>query len=89
MKSLTEASKTKGVSMNFCKCPRCGTKAFENLQNYSHCLECLYFEDRWVSPYGLITDTFAKDKSHKTGSIIDLGEKRKVTVTGNETEEAS
>lgn len=27
-------------------CPRCGTKAFEHLSSYSHCIECLYFEDR-------------------------------------------
>ena len=30
----------------FSQCPRCGTKAFEQLKTYSHCVECLYFEDR-------------------------------------------
>jgi hypothetical protein len=29
------------------KCPRCRTHAFENLKDYSHCVECLYVEDRW------------------------------------------
>lgn len=28
-------------------CPRCGTKAFEHLSSHSHCMECLYFEDRY------------------------------------------
>ncbi len=28
-------------------CPRCGTKAFEHLSSHSHCIECLYFEDRY------------------------------------------
>ena len=29
----------------FSTCPRCGTKAFEHLTNFAHCVECLYFED--------------------------------------------
>lgn len=30
----------------FYKCPRCGSHAFEPLSTYSHCIECLYVEDR-------------------------------------------
>ena len=33
----------------FCKCPRCGSSAFERLKTYSHCVECLYFQDYWKS----------------------------------------
>lgn len=50
----------KGVDMSrptfLTVCPRCGTRAFENLSNHSHCLECLYFEDRYYnSDMALIT----------------------------------
>ena len=33
----------------FCKCPRCGSSALEHLKTYSHCVECLYFQDYWKS----------------------------------------
>ncbi len=32
---------------HFFECPRCGTKALERLTTYSHCIECLYFEDHF------------------------------------------
>lgn len=32
-----------------CDCPRCGDQAYEQLQTYSHCVSCLYFEDRYHS----------------------------------------
>ena len=32
-----------------CKCPRCGTRSFETLGNYAHCIECLYVEDQYSS----------------------------------------
>jgi hypothetical protein len=35
---------------SFCRCPRCGDRAFEKLTSYAHCAQCLYFEDYWVSP---------------------------------------
>ena len=75
--------------MNFCTCPRCGSKALEHLQGYSHCFECLYVEDRWVSPYSIISDAFASTKHTQKASIIDLGKKRKEIDTENEAEEAS
>ncbi len=28
-----------------CECPRCGSRSFETLATYSHCPNCLYFED--------------------------------------------
>jgi hypothetical protein len=28
-------------------CPRCGTRSFESLGNYAHCMECLYVEDQY------------------------------------------
>ena len=31
----------------FCECPRCGYLAFETLNSYSHCANCLYVEDYW------------------------------------------
>ena len=36
--------------MSFCNCPRCGERTLERLKSYSHCVECLYFEDYWVNP---------------------------------------
>lgn len=30
----------------FSRCPRCENRTLENLQTYSHCIDCLYFEDR-------------------------------------------
>lgn len=30
-----------------CQCPRCGTRSFETLQTYSHCANCLYYEDHF------------------------------------------
>ena len=35
---------------SFQNCPRCGEKSFEKLSSYSHCPNCLYFEDRWQNP---------------------------------------
>lgn len=29
----------------FVTCPRCGTKAYEQLITHGHCLECLYSND--------------------------------------------
>lgn len=31
-------------------CPRCGDRSLEKLNSYSHCPNCLYFEDRWRNP---------------------------------------
>jgi hypothetical protein len=31
-------------------CPRCGERSFEKLSSYSHCPNCLYFEDKWQNP---------------------------------------
>lgn len=31
------------------KCPRCGSGTFENLRSFSHCVECLYFDDSHIS----------------------------------------
>ncbi|CAN5419015.1 hypothetical protein BH10BDE1_BH10BDE1_28130 [soil metagenome] len=31
---------------NWNQCPRCGHNTFESLRSYSHCVECLYFQDR-------------------------------------------
>ena len=28
-------------------CPRCGTRSFETLGVYAHCVECLYVEDNY------------------------------------------
>jgi hypothetical protein len=28
-------------------CPRCGSHSFEHLQDYSHCPNCLYVNDRF------------------------------------------
>ena len=28
-----------------CQCPRCGSRSLETLETYSHCANCLYFED--------------------------------------------
>lgn len=36
--------------MAFRDCPRCGDRAYEKLKTYSHCVNCLYVEDRWVDP---------------------------------------
>lgn len=33
----------------YCQCPRCGSRTFEQLQTYSHCANCFYYEDRWSS----------------------------------------
>jgi hypothetical protein len=34
----------------FSQCPRCGGRALDRLETYSHCVECLYVEDYWGSP---------------------------------------
>ena len=39
---------------SFCKCPRCGERAFEKMSSYSHCVSCLYFEDRYVGSETLL-----------------------------------
>ena len=31
----------------FTQCPRCGHVTFENLDSYSHCVNCFYSEDHW------------------------------------------
>lgn len=28
-----------------CECPRCGSRSLERMSSYSHCANCLYFED--------------------------------------------
>lgn len=33
-------------SFNF-DCPRCGSHSFEQMSDYAHCPNCLYFEDRY------------------------------------------
>lgn len=30
----------------FARCPRCGGRSFENLDTYSHCVNCLFIHDR-------------------------------------------
>ena len=30
-----------------CQCPRCGSRSLETLETYSHCANCLYFEDHY------------------------------------------
>lgn len=30
----------------FSPCPRCASNALENLATYSHCIDCLYVDDR-------------------------------------------
>lgn len=43
--------KTREVEMGkYNSCPRCGGKTFEKMNSYSHCCECLYFEDYWTGP---------------------------------------
>lgn len=32
------------------QCPRCGERSYEVLNSYSHCINCLYTEDRWQNP---------------------------------------
>ncbi len=44
------------------KCPRCGERAFENLGAHSHCIECLYFEDRWESPLSEVVKAVGLEK---------------------------
>lgn len=75
--------------MNFYTCPRCGSKALEHLKTYSHCFECLYVQDRWVSPYSIISDAFGSNKKPTKASVIDLGKKHATVDTKKEVEEAS
>ena len=35
---------------HYCQCPRCGERGMEKLETYSHCANCLYYEDYWTSP---------------------------------------
>ena len=39
-------------------CPRCQTRSFERLKTYSHCCECLYFEDYWSCLESDVLDAF-------------------------------
>lgn len=59
----------------FCKCPRCGDRTLERLNSYSHCLECLYFEDYWVCREADVND--AKAALEKANAEI---EKSRTTV---------
>ncbi len=34
---------------NYRGCPRCGERSLEALHSYSHCINCLYSEDRYES----------------------------------------
>ncbi len=31
----------------FAHCPRCENRTLEQLKTYSHCIDCLYYEDRY------------------------------------------
>jgi hypothetical protein len=46
----------------FSICPRCGTKAFENFNEHSHCIECLYFEDRYRDPLNALENIHEAEK---------------------------
>lgn len=43
-------------------CPRCGTKAFEHLLSHSHCIECLYFEDRYYEHDSALINALKAEK---------------------------
>ncbi len=43
-------------------CPRCGTKAFEHLSSHSHCVECLYFEDRYYDHDSALINALKAEK---------------------------
>lgn len=59
---------------HFFDCPRCGTKTFERLTTYSHCIECLYFEDHFYDLGFAYTDAWEAEvylaKHHNTAPPI-------------------
>lgn len=38
-------------------CPRCQNRTFAKLETYSHCIDCLYFEDRYFDDDGAYFET--------------------------------
>lgn len=52
-------------------CPRCGTKAFEHLSSLSHCIECLYFEDRYYDHDSALINALRAEKD-----LIQLSAKK-------------
>ena len=37
--------------IKFKECPHCEEHGFENLRTYSHCVNCLFFEEHTGIPY--------------------------------------
>jgi hypothetical protein len=52
---------------HFGECPRCGQLAFENLSNYSHCVDCFYFEDYSSSPLAIDLELKELDRCFRLG----------------------
>ena len=63
------------------KCPRCGSRSFETLENYAHCIECLYVEDHYCdveTAYHLVVRLERELAASKASAkIIELPQKSK------------
>ena len=62
-------------------CPRCGTRSFETLGNYAHCVECLYVEDNFFdleTSYHQVLRLEREIASNKAAAdVIELPQKSK------------
>lgn len=45
-----------------CECPRCGSRSMERLSTYSHCPNCLYFEDFYDNGQALLRQALAAER---------------------------
>lgn len=45
-----------------CECPRCGSRSMERLSTYSHCPNCLYFEDFYDDGQALLRKAIAVER---------------------------
>lgn len=53
------------------QCPRCGDRTLEHLETYSHCCQCLYFEDYWVDSESEYYDALDQIEKLNSGIVSD------------------
>ena len=57
---------------NHKQCPRCGSRSFETLKTYSHCIECLYIEDDHYDFETVYHQAVRIEKTFKPAKVIEF-----------------
>lgn len=66
----------------FSKCPRCEIKSLENLETYSHCVNCQYFQDTYEDSESMFYEFL---KAEKIADQVEV----QAQITGPEENEAA